>query len=734
MEEMMRVLYNDFSYIPKERRMSRQTVKRRLALGVFTAVTALATAYYGIAMAADVVPAAGSDLSYSFAGKTSPEEMSQLDAWVATAFGNNAANAAALPFSFIYDGKPSSELLKTWTVERTVKKLNEQRSEITIACTDPKTGLSVRCVAIVYRDFPTVEWTLYFKNGGQSNTPIIENIEPLDAQLLTDDDGDIVLHHQRGSLFNRSEYQPFTTVLMADKPTSISTSGGRPTQANMPYFNMEKSGQGVIAVIGWPGQWAASFVRDGAGVRVRGGQELTHFKLLSGEEVRSPLIVLQFWKGDRIRSQNIWRRWMVEHNLPRPGGKLPPPLMTPCSSHQFGEMIGANEANQKHFIDLYLEKGLKPDYWWMDAGWYPQQQGWTQVGTWEIDPARFPNGFRPICDYAHQKDLKVIVWFEPERVAADTWLSNNHPEWIIGGKGGGLLNLGNPDAWKWVVEHIDGIISSQGIDLYRQDFNMEPLSFWRSNDAKDRQGITEIKHVTGYLAYWDELRRRHPDMLIDSCASGGRRNDLETLRRGVPLLRTDYHFDPIVQQSQMYGISSWIPYNGTGTIDRVSLRDSKINYGDNWVPKGGEPESDTYLFRSVMSLHLTPCYDMRREDLDYPTLQKLWSQWRQVSPDYYGDYYPLTPYSMDKNVWMAWQFDRPEVGRGVVQAFRRAESSQETATLKLRGLDPKAMYLVTDLDVGQTRRMSGGELLDKGLSVTIAHPSEAVVVTYQKVD
>jgi alpha-galactosidase len=125
---------------------------------------------------------------------------------------------------------------------------------------------------------------------------------------------------------------------------------------------------------------------------------------------------------------------------------------------------------------------------------------------------------------------------------------------------------------------------------------------------------------------------------------------------------------------------------------------------------------------------------MRREDLDYPTLQTLWRQWRQVSPDYYGDYYPLTPYSMDKDVWMAWQFDRPEVGRGVVQAFRRAESSQETATLKLRGLDPKAMYAVTDLDAGQTRRMSGGELLDKGLSVTIAHPSEAVVVTYQKVD
>jgi alpha-galactosidase len=87
-----------------------------------------------------------------------------------------------------------------------------------------------------------------------------------------------------------------------------------------------------------------------------------------------------------------------------------------------------------------------------------------------------------------------------------------------GRREGRLLNLGNDDARAW---------PEQGIDLYRQDFNMDPLRAWRRNDAADRQGITEIKHVTGYLAYRDELRRRHPNMLIDSCASGGGRNDLE---------------------------------------------------------------------------------------------------------------------------------------------------------------------------------------------------------------
>jgi len=62
------------------------------------------------------------------------------------------------------------------------------------------------------------------------------------------------------------------------------------------------------------------------------------------------------------------------------------------------------------------------------------------------------------------------------------------------------------------------VIREQGIDYYRHDFNVEPLIFWRANDAPDRQGVTEIKYVTGFLAFYDELLRRNPAMLIDNCA------------------------------------------------------------------------------------------------------------------------------------------------------------------------------------------------------------------------
>ena len=629
------------------------------------------------------------------------------------------------PFSFVYDGRPSAELLPTWTCTRTAVALDAVRTQHVVTYTDPKTALELRCVAIEYLDFPTVEWTLYFKNTGTQDTPIIEGIQALDLGMERGDTGEFLLHHNIGSPANGSDYGPLETKLEAKSSKRIGAAGGRPTNTDWSYFNIESTVRdGLIAVVGWPGQWSAEFKRDEAkGLRLVAGQELTHFKLLPGEEVRSPLIALQFWKGDWNRSQNIWRRWMMAHSMPKPGGQLPAPMVEGCSSRAYEEMIKANTDTQLMFIDRYKEESIKIDYWWMDAGWYIQQTGWPQVGTWEVDPARFPEGLKPISKHAHENNVKILVWFEPERVAEGTWLTQNHPEWILGGDKGGLLNLGDDAAREWLTNHVDTLLTEQGIDLYRQDFNMDPLSFWRKNDTEDRQGITEIKHVTGYLAYWDELRRRHPDMLIDSCASGGRRNDLETMRRAVPLWRSDYAFEPNGHQGMTYGISLWLPFHGTGTVACVDAP----YYGNGRTPV------QPYAFWSNVAPSINCGIDFRVKDIDYTALRQLFSAWRGINANYYGDFYPLTKYTLDKDAWIAWQFDRPEMGEGVVQIFRRAESVFTGAALLLKGLDPAAQYALTNVMTSETITLSGEALMSQGLPVTMKERPEALILAYRKV-
>ena len=635
------------------------------------------------------------------------------------------------PFSFTYGGATSKEVLQRCRPEAAHRRLDEDRSAHTLVYTDPRTGLQVRWEGVEYPRFKTVEWTLYFKNTGSSDTPILADARAIDTHLQRRKGCEFALHHNRGDTCLPNGYEPLKELLGPEEVIRFSPQGGRPTNDAFPYFNLRAGSEGVILAVGWPGQWAAKFARDGdASINVAAGQELTHFRLHPAEEVRTPLVVLQFAdRGDWIDSQNTWRRWMIQHNIPRPGGEpLPLPMLNACSSHQFAEMTKANEKNQIEFIDSYLDKGLKLDYWWMDAGWYvgAAENNWTWTGTWEVDrrPHRFPNGLRAISDHAHGKGVKTIVWFEPERVAAGTWLATERPQWVSGGAGGGLLNLGDPEARNWLTNHVDKIIADEGIDLYRQDFNIDPLAHWRTNEAEDRQGIAENKYIVGYLAYWDELLRRHPGMLIDSCASGGRRNDLETMRRAVPLLRSDYLFEPVGQQGHTYGLALWLPFFGTGYTPSNSV---------GWGWGTGGASYDPYTRRSNMCPANTACFDFR-VDVDDALIRKLYREWLEVGPDYFGDYYPLTAHSLDDDVWIAWQFHRPEAGRGMVQAFRRPDNDFHGGQFRLRGLLPDARYEVENFDQPGKIIMTGQELMEAGVEIDIKDRPGAALIVYERVD
>jgi len=659
-----------------------------------------------------------------------PTEQANASDWVTK---HLAGGVGELPFSFQYDGKPSTDVLKRFEARSTEDAIDESRTRRELTFTDPETGLEVRCAAVIYCDFPTVEWTLFFKNKSAKETPILSEIHALNIVVEREGGEEFVLHHHKGSRATPDDFRPRATVLDEGIDVRLRSLGGRGTNGTLPYFNLQGKGKGVIAVVGWPGQWGAQFQRDATTkLSVRAGQEQTHFKLLPGEEVRSPLIVLQFYEGDPRRAQNLWRRWMVRHNLPRTKGELPPTQLVACSSHQFGEMINANEENQKLFIDRYVEEKLGISHWWMDAGWYVNNGQWVNTGTWEVDRKRFPNSLRAITDHAHAKGLKSIVWFEPERVTQQSQLYDDHPDWLLAPPANPgdqlydaqwrLLNLGDPDALAWLIDRVDGLIEDEGIDLYRQDFNVDPLLFWRAHDSADRQGISEIKHVTGYLAYWDELRKRHPLLRIDTCASGGRRLDLETLRRSVPLVRSDYLFEPNGQQCHTYGIASWIPYHGTGTL-----------IGKSAIGQNTSESLDSYDFRSHMACSVTACWDMRRKDLNYDELRRLTAQLREAAPNFLGDFYPLTTYSERPDVWMAWQYDRPEEGTGVVQVFRREKNQQSMQRLLLHGLDPMARFAVRNADADTETIITGAELVENGLPVELPSPRSAALIFYTKV-
>jgi alpha-galactosidase len=661
-------------------------------------------------------------------GYVQPEELAAAHTWFAAHF---SADVSKLPFSFKLGEELSADVLARSRAATKDVTLDNNRTQRTIIWRDDKSGLETKVVAVEYANYPNVEWTVHFKNFGGSDSAVLSEIEAIDVAQPLPADAKAILHHQKGSTAVPNDFEPYEKDLTSGAEAKFAAAGGRGTNGDWPYFNLNWGDRGLIFVMGWPSQWDLVVQRGDGEFVLRGGQEQTHFKLEREESARTPLIVVQPYDGDWLRGQNIWRRWFVDHNLPRPEGKLPPPHFAACSSHQFAEMINANEENQKQFIDRYLEEKFPLDYWWMDAGWYVNNGAWVNTGTWEVDKKRFPNGLRAVTDHGRKKGVKSIVWFEPERVTADSWLYNERPHWLLtpppnpGNQAYDvnwrLLNLANAEAREWLTKHVNALIESEGIDLYRQDFNIDPLMFWRNGEAEDRQGITENHYVEGYLAYWDALLAAHPNLRIDNCASGGRRIDLETSRRSISLLRSDALFEPTGQQAHHYGIALWLPCHGTATL-----------IGKSAIGLNTSEGVSEYDFRSHMSPTLNACWDLRDTTLDYDKMRRLVAEFKQVSPLYFTDFYPLTPHNLDAAQWIAWLYASPEQGRAVVQAYRRQDSEESAKLFPLRGLDAQADYQIEALGSDKTWTASGADLMERGLEVNLEKRSAGLYLLTKK--
>ena len=602
----------------------------------------------------------------------------------------------APPFSFVYGGTPSAQLLGGWQRTAETKEL-EGRVQHTVQWADPQTGLRVTATVTAFKRYPAVEWLLHFENAGDEDTPIIQDIQALDVALRTGNSKRAAVVHQiAGDDCSERSFMPFDTALEVGESHQMAPVGGRPSNGTFPFFNCEYNNEGVIVGLGWSGQWAAALERSQTGpTRLRAGMELTHLRLHPGERVRSPRILLMAWKGDRIAAHNRWRRLLLFNYVPKRNGKpLQIPITLQCfDRYSWSRPEWATEAGQLRAVEFAHAAGFEAH--WLDAAWF--EGGFPNgVGNWYCKPKEFPNGLRPVSDACHEKGMRFVVWFEPERVAAGSQIAREHPEFVFGGQAGGLFKLSDPEARRWLTELLCKRIAEFGLDVYRNDFNIDPLSFWRANDTPDRQGMTEIRYLEGHCEMWDEILRRFPGLFIDNCSSGGRRIDLETIMRSVPLWRSDTSCSPghaDWNQTQTYGLGLYVP----------------MHTACGWTP---EP----YDFRSSATVSAIAQWDYLNPEFRLALAQETLAEVKENQKYWYGDFYPLSGCTNTPDGWMAYQFHRPDLDAGIVLAFRHAQSNYTGLAVSLRGLKPERTYTVEFIDDARrktTKQMTGRELMSE---------------------
>jgi len=587
-------------------------------------------------------------------------------------------------------------------------------------------NLEIKGYYTEYADSSASSWLFFITNKGNENTKILSDI----SLNFSDIEGtDPILYHGNGDNRNSSGFEFFTDKI--NNEFRIFSLGGTSCDNAFPYFRLMFNEFQVNCAVGWTGDWEADFIPQDGKITIKIKQQRTHSYLKPGETWRLPSVYFMPYEGDEKIGRNLWRRWYINHIMPKEGEKRLSPKLCLHTWMIDGkeEFCGANENNQILAIDEYINKGLKPDIWWIDAGWYPCGGHWFQIGSWYPNPENWPNGIEPVGKKCDENDIKLLLWFEPERAYENSDLWNNHPEWILHDKDErcnpkqcGLVNLGDSSCCEYMINLIDSIIKNSGVKIYRQDFNYTPITTWIDNESEDRIGFLENAQIQGYYHLWDELRTRNPGLLIDSCAAGGRRNDIETMQRAVPLHYTDVGYgDHPIKQKQHREMFEWIPYFRAHTM---SWDDAEGNY----TPGSSKPV-DEYAFQCAMALAVTCMTEYYHDDEAFKLSTKMVAVWRKVSDMMLdGDYYPLTECKKSNEDYYAMQFDVEDQMKGFIQVVRNTRCDEDEFVVfpEIRG---NSKYVFENPLTLENFTKTSSEL-KKGLKINIPKRS-GIILMYE---
>ena len=612
-------------------------------------------------------------------------------------------------------------------------------------------SLRVRMEAKLNREFGATEYTVYFENIGTGNSEVLTDVRALDLRF---EGKEPVLRGNMGDL--QSFYSAYEHDLTKGDKYFLST-GGRATHVVFPYFDLVHGDGGTMIASGWAGTWEGLFsYNENSGTRVRIKTDVTlRASLLPGETVRTGSIVMLPYKGrDYFNSTNLWREWFMKYILPKANAEGDPlePFTTAGFMGDTGLPNSDGSISERYFtwrptLEKIVKEDVKPDFRWFDAGWYCDPYGktvptdwWGTIGTWEIDAEKWPDDtFLESNEACHAENIKVFVWFEPERVTHVDGLVKNFgykEEWAIGSGDSRTNDLGNPECLKWTLDRITKFLARHGVDMYREDNNSDPARAWPEKDKLEtekygfpRYGITENKCIVGHYALWDgiiDFCAKHGKCpFVDSCASGGGRNDIESMKRGFPLMRSDYdRTTSSMRLSMTSTFPRWIPFHGSSTKETVEQLDDPYGKG-----------TTAYVSRaSFLPIYNFGAKFTHNPELDFDLMRNNIREWRSVSRLLTRDMYVLTPWhhEYDRDGWTAIAYDAPEMGQSVLLAFRMEDSDEKTMSFRLPFAEPDNEYNLRDADTGAETTLSGKELR-AGLTLTLDEPKSSKMILFYRV-
>ena len=348
----------------------------------------------------------------------------------------------------------------------------------------------------------------------------------------------------------------------------------------------------------------------------------------------------------------------------------------------------------------------------LDDGWFGNRNDDHRgLGDWYANVSKLPHGIAGLSERIHAIGMKFGLWIEPEMVNMDSDLYRAHPEWVMidpdyvpcHGRNQYVLDFSRREVVDHIFNMLDHVLDGADVNYIKWDMNRTMSEVYSRSHSSDRQGRVMHEYILGVYDLYERLMQKYPDILFESCASGGSRFDAGMLYY-APQAWTSDNSDAIERLKIQYGTSFVYPPSCMGAhVSAVPnhqvFRNTPLNTRANVAFYGA----------FGYELDLSKLSDEEKEEVRQQVA--FMKKYRHVFQ--YGTFYRLSsPFESNETVWMSVSEDRSTAIVGYYRVLNEVNVGYRR--VRLAGLDENAVYTINGTD----QATDGRELMKAGLVIS----------------
>lgn len=348
----------------------------------------------------------------------------------------------------------------------------------------------------------------------------------------------------------------------------------------------------------------------------------------------------------------------------------------------------------------------------LDDGWFGKRNNDNAgLGDWNVNKEKFPNGLNEIIEYINKLGMDFGIWIEPEMVNKDSELYRSHPDWIIHDpnrkpshtRNQYTLDFSRDEVVDHIYNQIEKLLSDYSISYVKWDMNRYITECYSKDKGANLQGTVYHKYILNVYKLYDKLTTRFPNILFESCSSGGARFDPGMLYY-APQTWTSDNTDAMERIKIQYGSSLVYPLISMGS--HVSESPNQQVFRETTL----ETRANVAYFGNLgYELDVNNLWDVEKEEIKKQI--QFYKENREVFQ--FGEFYRIkNPYNNNISAWMVKSNDEKTIILGCYKLLNHANEGKER--VKLFGLDKDGDY---KLSYPYEKEFKGDELMNVGISM-----------------